>query len=210
MAEKLVRIPAGSIRLEGVLDEGTDSGHAALVCHPHPLYGGSMENNVVMTLQRAMAARGWSTLRFNFRGVGRSQGADGDGEGEAEDILAAVELLRGRGVGSVHLAGYSFGAWVALKALERGLEAASWILVSPPIDFLDFDGLRLPSTPCLITLGDKDQFCAVSSLRAWLAVRPQVAGGPRVEILPGCDHFYWDHEESLLLRVSELLRGHLG
>jgi hypothetical protein len=120
--EENVTIRGPGVNLEGrFLAGGTTGG--ALITHPHPLYGGSMDNNVVWTARQACAARGMATLRFNFRGVGRSTGAYGDGVAEAEDVVAALAFLKERAAGPYWVIGYSFGAAVAARAMLAGLEA---------------------------------------------------------------------------------------
>jgi uncharacterized protein len=211
MTEKTLMIQVNpEITLEARYTPGIRA-RAAIICHPHPLYGGSMDNQVVLALQAVFQGLGWGTLRFNFRGVGQSTGAYGDGLGEREDLLAASRALQAeeeepRAVG---LAGYSYGAWVALGAIRQGLKHDALILVSPPVDFLKFDALTLPPVPCLITLGDRDQYCALSSLKTWLNIPEQQKAPTQVEILPGADHFYGGHEIALQCRVRDFLRAQL-
>ncbi len=206
MPERRVSIPAGPHQLEAAFEKGLRS-EGAVLCHPHPLYGGNMDNNVVMALRRSLATLGWSTLRFNFRGVGSSGGSYGDGGGETEDLLAAANYLSGEGLSRIHVAGYSFGAWIALRALRQRLAPATLILVSPPIDFLDFSSLMLPPTPKLITLGDQDSFCSLSTLESWLKNQADDPQPGRVEILKGCDHFYWGYESRLESIVEEFVNA---
>ncbi|MCU0588705.1 MAG: alpha/beta fold hydrolase [Syntrophobacteraceae bacterium] len=198
MPEQRARIAAGPHELEGAYGAGSGR-EGVVVCHPHPLYGGSMDNNVVLALQRSLASVGWATLRFNFRGVGSSGGTYGDGHGEVEDLLAAAAFLGHQGLERIHVAGYSFGAWVALGACqEQRMKPAALILVSPPLDFLDFTSLYLPTSPTLITLGESDSFCGVPALRQWTAgPAMRQSKEPRVEILTDCDHFYRGHEAKL-------------
>lgn len=201
MGERRLEIPSGAFQLEAAYQAGRGR-EGVVICHPHPLYGGSMDNNVVITIQKSAAAHGWATLRFNFRGVGSSGGRYGHGEGETEDLLAAFGHLQQSGCRRVHVAGYSYGAWIALRAVGQGLEPASLCLVSPPIDFLDFSGLALPRRPTLITVGDSDSFCTVPGLRNWLARQEIDPGEVHVEIIDGCDHFYWGHEASLASKIA--------
>lgn len=208
MSEAYVSIQAGDVFLEALHEPGK-RGAGAVLCHPHPLYGGDMGNNVVSALQAVLSGLGWGTLRFNFRGVGRSGGTYGEGTGEAVDVAAAAAYLAERGTQAVHLAGYSFGAWVVLKAIREGLRSESAMLVSPPLDLLDFSGLAPPPVPCLIVVGDRDDFCAASSLKRWLASRPASAGSPVVEILAGCDHFHRGKENLLREKVAGFVRTHL-
>lgn len=205
MPETLVTIPEGEMTLEGLHQPGKGL-EAAVICHPHPLYGGDMGNNVVSILQEVLEEWGWGTLRFNFRGVGGSGGRHDGGRGEVDDLLAAVDYLERQGVTAVHLAAYSFGVWIGLKALPQGLQPASAILVSPPLDFLDFAGLRLPAAPCLVAAGDRDGFCAAGSLERWLAAQAPGKERVDVQILRGCDHFYWNQGDLLAVRIREFLQ----
>ena len=120
--EEAVSIPGPGITLEGRLSVGAAPG-GAVITHPHPLFGGDMANNVVLTAVRALAARGMSALRFNFRGVGRSTGTYGGGIEEADDVAAALAFLKSRTPGPHYVVGYSFGAAVAGRALLKGLSA---------------------------------------------------------------------------------------
>lgn len=195
--------------LEGRLHRGlvTDG---AVVCHPHPLYGGSMDNNVVLALEDTYRQRGWTTLRFNFRGVGQSTGVYEEGDGEAEDTLCVRRFLKEIGVERIHLAGYSFGAWVALKACRSGFVPESLALVSPPVNFLDFSGLSIPSCPTWVVVGDNDTFAEVARVRSW--VEAQRAQGCRVQldVCPGGDHFYWGREHEIRRLLGAFLTAFWG
>lgn len=208
MTETRVMIETGEHLLEGLFARGEIPSAGGMLCHPHPLYGGSMHNEIVSTMQRRLREWGWSTLRFNFRGVGASGGEYGEGKGEAEDVRAVAAYLFQEGIRDLHLAGYSFGSWVALKALAADLQPASLILVSPPVDFLRFADLQLPSCPCLITVGELDDFCAPESLQAWLSTQKTKTEPAEIEILEGCDHFYWGNETKLSAKISDFLNRH--
>lgn len=137
MKEVDVFFGLGSNRIEGLhADAGGVMG--AVISHPHPLMGGDMGNPVVEILAETLFSGGLSTLRFNFRGVGRSTGAYDGGPGEADDVLAAVSFLREKGAREVLLAGYSFGAWVNAGVLTRGSFLPA-LLVAPPLTLLKFD-----------------------------------------------------------------------
>ena len=204
MAEKPVGIPVeeGKITLEGLFQEGR-TGRNAVVCHPHPLYGGNMRNNVVQAARQAFAGLGWATLRFNFRGAGASGGSPAQGEKDAEDLIAVCEYLKARSPGPVDFAAYSYGAWVAMEAIRKGLCPDSLILVSPPLGFISFDGLKLPEVPRLVTIGNQDDFCSIESLKKWLSDQP---GAPvALEIFPYADHFYWGTERNLSEKITAFL-----
>jgi len=211
MQEVPIRIPVsgGEISLEGLFHEGKN-GRTPVLCHPHPLYGGNMENNVVLAARHALAACGWATLRFNFRGVGGSGGQPGQCENDARDLIAVSEFLRSKGFrskdsGTLDLAAYSYGAWVALEAIRHGLLPDSLLLFSPPLDFMSFDELKLPTRPALITIGNQDEFCSVESLKKWLSSQPD-AKDAVLEILPYCDHFYWDFGNELSAKIKAFLK----
>jgi alpha/beta superfamily hydrolase len=122
-----------------------------------------------------------------------------------EDLLAISQYLRQQGIKDIHLAGYSYGVWIGLRAMKQGLRPNSAILVSPPLDFLDFKDLEPPSCPCLITVGDRDDFCAVDSLMKWASAQPDLERKTLTEILPRCDHFYWGHEKLLSEKVTKAI-----
>jgi len=200
--EEQVSIPGPGLTLEGRLSPGTAPG-GAVITHPHPLFGGSMANNVVWTAVRAFVARGLPALRFNFRGVGRSTGTYGGGLDEAADVAAALEFLQSRTPGPYYLVGYSFGAAVAGRALLQGLAVDGAIFIAPPIAFMDLSFLpRVPGLR-LIAVGDRDELCPLAGLRTLLAERraaPEDTPPPEVRVIEGADHFFGGGEE-LLFRV---------
>ena len=205
MAEEPVRIPVegGKITIEGLFEEGR-IGRNAVLCHPHPLYGGNMYNNVVQTARQAFAGLGWSTLRFNFRGTGASGGHPAQGLKDAEDLISISEYLNAHSPGRIDFAAYSYGAWATMEAIRMGLSPDSIILISPPLDFISFEGLKLPDVPRLVTIGNQDDFCSVESLGKWLSSQP---GAPvTLEIFPGVDHFYWGAERDLSAKIEAFLR----
>lgn len=178
-----VRFPSGSLKLEGVFQAPPRPKGAVLLLHPHSLYGGSMDNNVVLALEEALApAR--ATLRFNFRGVGGSEGAFDHGRGETDDARAALDFLASRGFGRVAVAGYSFGAWIAarLAATDPRVEAVA--LVSPPVSMFEFPS-ELPC-PVLVVSGRSDPFVPTGKLKAWIEALP---GTQKLVMLEG-DHLW--------------------
>lgn len=180
------------------MSEGTRA-EIAVICHPHPQYGGTMDNNVVMAARDVLSEKGYGTIRFNMRGVGSSTGSYDNGEGEADDVAAVFRHAQESGKASegVHLVAYSFGAWVALKAVTKGLSPSTLTLISPPVDFTDFGDLALPACPCLIVSGDADDFCSELSLRRWLDPQAKDRDDVSVRILPLTDHFYFGREGPL-------------
>lgn len=199
--EERIFFDAGAIRLAGCF---TLKGRApVVVCHPHPLYGGDRNNNVVMAIARGAQAAGHSTLRFDFRGGGGSGGTHGGGEDEVQDIAAALsEALRLSGQSRAIVAGYSFGAHVAINYL-RSPQAVSpefWIGVAPPFDMYPFTGW--PAMPALVLVGDRDAFCPQ-------AVFERVAGslpaGSESRIIGGAGHFFGGHEKRIEEEVAAWL-----
>lgn len=209
MPEIPVRIPVedGRISLEGMFREGAN-GRNAVICHPHPHYGGDMDNNVVTAAQSVFASHGWGTLRYNFRGVGASGGRPGQGEKEAADLVEVCSYLHELHPAALDLAGYSYGTWTVLKAVSLGLSPESLCLFSPPLDFMSFNGLGLPPRPVLITIGSQDGFCSVESLRGWLATQPDARERVRLEVILNCDHFYWDFTRELSAKIESFLEMH--
>jgi len=172
----------------------------AIIAHPHPLYGGSMENNVVLALRDALVSSGWLALRFNFRGVAPSEGRYGNVLGEARDIISAEKFLRSlKEVNDepVVLCGYSFGGLCALYALAEGLCAKALILISPMPPEQGFDkeaGLAkiLPlNLPTLILLGAQDQFFSAE------LYKPLISESTQLKLVSGADHFYWGAEQEI-------------
>jgi len=197
MKEETVLFPAGEIRLEGRLAR-TAGGRAVVICHPHPQMGGSMDNNVVETLVTAYGDAGYATLRFNFRGAGRSGGAYDEGRGEQDDVLAAVAFLNGEGFGAPELAGYSFGAWVISRVLASSGKAFPTVLVSPPAGFMEFDFRGWPGNVRLVTAGDRDPYLDRTQVEAEAR-----RAGAEFELIPGADHFYMGRERLLLEAVRK-------
>lgn len=180
--------------LEGILNL-ISTEKAVILCHPHPLYGGSMENNVVLALENGFLRAGYSTLRFNFRGVGRSKGYYSDGVGEVRDLISAYRFLKSQlDIGSrLILAGYSFGAWVSVMA-EKELIVSGFLLVSYPFSFYPSSPVEnLRKTVCLIC-GRYDSISPVSeNLRVYEAL-PQIEKTLKVM---DTDHFYLGKEKEL-------------
>jgi alpha/beta superfamily hydrolase len=209
--EEEVSISGPGITLEGRLTPGTGPG-GAVITHPHPLFGGSMANNVVWAAVRAFGARQMAALRFNFRGVGRSTGTYAGGVEEVEDVAAALEFLKSRAPGPHYVVGYSFGAAVAGRALLQGLGADGAIFIAPPIAFMDLTFLpRVPGLQ-LIIVGDRDELCPLAALRALLAERqaaPEGTPPPEIKVIEGTDHFFGGAEEILFRRLRDfpLSRG---
>jgi alpha/beta superfamily hydrolase len=173
-----------------------------VVCHPHPLHGGTMQNKVVHTLARAMQQAGAPTVRFNFRGVGGSVGHYDAGVGELEDALAACAWARAHWSCEVlWLAGFSFGAAVALEAAAVAKPSAL-VTVAPPVGRIIVAPVARPSCPWLVVQGDRDELVDVATVRRWVA---EFALPPRLLELPGAEHFFHGRLGELRGAVHEFL-----
>jgi len=193
--------PAGALEVE--LELTTSEPRAiAVICHPHPLHGGTMGNKVVTTLSRTLVRHGVAGVRFNFRGVGRSQGRYDDGEGELADALAIADWVVGRfgAAQPLLLAGFSFGGAVAYRAAAERRPLAL-ITVAPAVDRIP------PSTPepeCdwLLVQGSADEIVAPAAVRAWLAA---LARAPAQVWLPGVGHFFHGELGALARALTDFL-----
>lgn len=203
MKEEAVMFDAGGIRLEGRMAPGTGRG-AAVVSHPHPQMGGSMDNNVVEAVCEGFQRLGFSTLRFNFRGTGRSEGRYDGGRGEQDDLRAAVDFLAGRTTAPLLLGGYSFGAWVTANLYAREPLSCDLLLVSPPIDLLETPFEPLADGLIGVICGDRDAFCDIQELTKRLG---RINLAPHV--LAGADHFYVGREEALVITIETILNAFL-
>ena len=202
MDEELIFFMAGAIKIEGLL-QTLPGDKGVVISHPHPLYGGSMYNNVVESLVRVYQQAGYSTLRFNFRGVGSSHGEYGDGTGEQEDVRAALNYLWERGKQVIDLAGYSFGAWVnALTRPDRDI-IRQMVMVSPPVAFLDFGSAQALPQLQLVIAGSRDEIAPPELIQTTLS---NWNPGARLEIIEGADHFYGAYTEKL----ESILTGYLA
>jgi len=185
--EILIPGPAGQI--EALLSHPVAGEPAAIavICHPHPLYGGSLTNKVVHILGSAFLKMALPVLRFNFRGVGASEGEFDGGEGEQADLEAAVAWLRQRYPGRpLWLAGFSFGAFVAYNA-HRQLDAARLLLVAPPLRLFEFGDLRSVEIPWMVVQGSNDEVVSADAVQHWVQNQPRP---PVFEMVEGASHFF--------------------
>jgi hypothetical protein len=187
LTERLV-IPGPAGALDCAIDApaaGTPPRGLAVLCHPHPLHGGTMDNKVVQTLARAAVQCGWRAVRFNFRGVGGSAGAWDGGRGEVDDTLAVVARFRAEGE-PLLLAGFSFGGAMATQAARRlaeaGTPAARLVLVGPAV--VNFEAVPVPPDTLLVH-GEADDVVPLAAVLDW--ARPQALA---VTVLTGAGHFF--------------------
>jgi alpha/beta superfamily hydrolase len=207
---RAVRIESAGPALEGLLHlpSGQPPFPGIVICHPHPQFGGEMHNNVVGALVRAALGCGVAALRFNFRGVGASEGSYDGGAGERDDARAALDFLRSQAeidASRVALAGYSFGANVAIAVADRRDDLSALISVSAPTQRGPKVEVRL-LCPALFVMGDRDQYGDSELL---LEYREQLGDDVTVEVLPGVDHFWWGSDGRLIEIVSGFLREHM-
>ena len=184
-----VEIPGPAGRLQALVAEpAADRGlRLGVVCHPHPLYGGTMDNKVVTTVAKALADCAMPTLRFNFRGVGSSQGTYDEGVGETDDAAAVADWGGRRWPNRrLVLAGFSFGAYVALRVAQRR-ELAGLILVAPPVGRFDFSGLAPPRCPWMVIQGDADDVVDPGQVIDWAG---RADPRPTIVSLSGVGHFF--------------------
>jgi alpha/beta superfamily hydrolase len=191
--EKIVTFNSDRYEIEGRLAEG-DHPKGVVITHPHPLYGGDMHNNVVAAVSRTYQKIGGTTLRFNFRGVGGSQGNYDDGIGEQEDVRAAVAYLADSGIRQIDLAGYSFGAWVNALAVHDGLKIDNMIMVSPPVAFIDFKSISSLGNLKLIVTGSRDDIAPAAMVEK---LYPAWSPTAKFEVISGADHFYGGYQDKL-------------
>lgn len=201
MSTERIAVASGELTLEGLYRSGAGN-RGVVVTHPHPRYGGDMDNPVVETLAAAYHRAGYATLRFNFRGVGRSDGRFDDGRGEMADLAAARAYLAGRGIERISLAGYSFGAWVMAHLDEPAATVDHMVMVSPPVAFMDFSGVgRLPALALTVT-GRLDAYAPPAVVKSHLSRWNPAC---RYHELPMADHFYWGQFRELETLVADFL-----
>lgn len=183
-----VTIPGPAGPLQAVAAPSRN-GRWAVLCHPHSLYGGSMDDAVLEVVDGVLGAQGFGRLRFNFRGVGLSAGEFDNGIGETEDLLAVCAWLAAEHEpAALSLAGYSFGAAVAWRAHTRLAGVERLVLVAPPTAMLRLEDAAQPATPVTVIAGDDDPYCALEAFQ-------RTSGGFDVYTIAGADHFFsgkWD------------------
>ena len=158
-----------------------------VICHPHPLFGGTLDNKVVYSLARAFHDLGVATIRFNFRGVGKSAGSFADGLGETDDALAVVAAGREKWPdAALWLGGFSFGGAVAIRAAAQA-SPERLVTIAPAIRRVPLEGVAMPTCPWLIVQGDQDDLVNHTEVLEWAS---KLAQPPKVTLLPGVEHFF--------------------
>jgi len=211
MNQVYVTFPCGELTLEGIyhIPQGPGPFPAVVVCHPHPLYGGSMDNNVVYAVCQALCEMGIAALRFNTRGTGKSEGNFGGGIAEAEDVKAAISFAASReGVDPkrIGIAAYSFGAIVSFSAtIPEEVQAVA--AISPPLAMAPLEGLKSYCGPKLLVSGGGDNFTPEQAFAGFCQGLP---APKEYEVTPGADHFWWGYEEQLGQRVASFFASAIG
>lgn len=199
--------PAGEIEAATAVPEADDERlGTAIVCHPHPLHGGTMQNKVVTMAERSLRESGLRTLRFNFRGVGASAGHYDDGNGEMDDLIAVAQWVRRvRPVDQLWLAGFSFGSYVAWRA-ARHLSPAHMTLIAPPVAKWPFAAIVAPACPVLVLQGDLDDVAPPQPVVEWVLSMPDA---PTLVRLPEADHFFHRRLMDLRGAIKHQAKAHL-
>ena len=204
MREERIEFYSGSLTIEGVLDipDGREPFPAVIVCHPHPLHGGSMDNNVVNSLCDALYEKSIISFKFNFRGVGRSQGEYGNGVGEQEDVSNAISFLSTISEvdsGRIGLAGYSAGASFALPVGCKDARIKVLAAISPPLSMFDFEFLKNYIKPQFLISGSDDNFTPIDR---FLGFCQELPGSSEYDSIEGANHFWWGHESVLAKKIT--------
>ena len=212
MRQSAVNFETNSFKFEGVVAQPDDTAGpvpGVVICHPGSMNGGNMDNNVVVAVSAALVEEGFATLRFNFRGVGNSQGEHSKGELEHQEALEAIEFLgKWPGVDGnrLGLAGYSFGTSIILGNSGLQKRALVYALISPSIARLEDTALRSNQRPKLVISGDQDRLIQAPQLQPVLESFAQPFS---CEFIPGADHYWLGREEELAGRVSQFFSKHL-
>ena len=205
MTSTYTEFPCDDITIEGEwhLPQGKGPFPAVIVCHPHPLYGGNMQNNVVLAICEALPQNSVAAFRFNFRGVGKSGGAFGEGIAEQEDVKAALAFVSSTpeiDPNKIGLAGYSFGGSVALPVALQDERVNLLALVSPALSESGWEQLKEYLRPKSVIVGDAD---FVISLDQFQQLIKDVPDPTHYQVVSGADHFWWGHEEELAQRLAQ-------
>ena len=197
--------------LEATSEPGETKGKSpavgiAVICHPHPQHGGTMHNKVVTIIERSLRELGLDTLRFNFRGVGKSAGAFDEGEGESDDLAAVVSWARTVRPGvPLWLAGFSFGSYVVLRNARR-LDADALITIAPAVSRPGFDAIDLPDCPWLVVQGEEDEVVDPQAVFDWVE---QLDVSPQLVRMPETTHFFHRRLMDLRGAIKNAMRPHL-
>lgn len=196
-------------RIEGRYHQSENkNAPAALVLHPHPLYGGTMNNKVVYSLYESFRKNGFTVLRINFRGVGRSQGKFDNGIGELTDAATALDWLQNQNpdISNFWISGFSFGAWIAMQLMMRRPEIQAFAVASPPVNKYDFSFLSPCPAKGLIVQGDQDSIVSEAAVSEFVdKISKQKNTEIDYQIIYGADHFFREKTNDLVEVVSNYI-----
>jgi alpha/beta superfamily hydrolase len=200
-------------RIEGRYHQNTNpKAPVALILHPQPLHGGTMNNKVVYSMYKKFVDNGFSTLRFNFRGAGKSQGRFDDGIGELQDATVALNWLHNQNMDAqtFWVAGFSFGAWIGLQLVMRRPDIEGYILAAPPVSKYDFNFIVPCPASGLVIQGDKDEISKETDT-AKLVEKLSLRNEAKInyEVIPGADHFFRDHMDKFNSFADEYIQERL-
>ena len=197
----LIDGPAGKLELITAELKGKPRGAWGIVCHPHPLFGGTMHNKVVTTLAKTFQHLGLNTVRFNFRGVGRSEGKYDEGNGELDDLLTVIDWMQQEHEQSIWLAGFSFGAYIAAKAATQ-IPAKKLVTVAPPVQHFPMRELPPIMCPWILVQGEQDDVVPPDEVFAWAEKRHPK---PIILRFPEASHFFHGQLGELQSRLEAVL-----
>ena len=212
MKQSAVVIKSGDLTLEGVVgcpEEISGPLPGVVLCHPHPLNGGNMNNNVILSVYFALVESGYIALRFNFRGVGNSEGTHADGDKERHDAEAALNTLRERSDvdgNRLGMVGYSFGTGVISSGLPMYTDAKAFVLISSPLRYLEHPEIVEDRRPKLYVCGDRDHGIPIAALKEKVDSFGQTS---KCHVVAGADHFWGDYESEAAVHTVRFLNDSL-
>ncbi|RPJ80428.1 MAG: alpha/beta fold hydrolase [Deltaproteobacteria bacterium] len=200
--EEKISFQSGKLKIEGLIRKGVNP-QGVVITHPHTLFGGDMYNVVVESLVKVYQQKGFTTLRFNFRGAGRSEGSFDQGRGEQADVLSAIAYLKEQhGIHDLDLTGYSFGAWVNALASSNTTHVNRLVMVAPPVAFIDFKDVEVLPRLFLVVSGEEDEYAPPSFIKGLL---PKWNPSARLDTIEGADHFFFGISTALESILNERL-----
>lgn len=204
-----MKIPVSHGHLEATIREPDDPPRgAAVVCHPHPQHGGTMHTKAVFRTAQALNEAGIRALRFNFRGVGTSTGSWGGGEGEKEDVRAALDWMASESPElPLLLAGFSFGSRVGLEVASGDERVRALVGLGLPVDHYDFDFLADLGRPLLVVQGSQDEFGGEAKIRSLIE---ELGPEAHLTVIPGSDHYFHDHFDELKASIRDFFLSGAG
>lgn len=199
----LIRGPAGDLELSVAVQQENSHGAWGIVCHPHPLYGGAMYNKVVTTIAKALQNLNLNTVRFNFRGVGKSEGQFDQGLGELDDLIAVINWIQEMHHNyDIWLAGFSFGAYIAAKAATK-IPITKLVTVAPPVEHFAMQTLPPITCPWVLVQGERDDVVPAEAVLSWAESREPK---PTIIRFPEAGHFFHGQLVELRTQLEEALR----